>query len=450
MMRDGSLGAVGHSRRAEKPPTLNDVTVADDDDDGGVDATQTTTPASSATQCQMRRPTIVVIVLALVVTVLVTNVLLVLLTADSKGHSVSPEKLQRIEQIVSFINNNTLMGGTFTYQVDSRYPPDTAEERALETIINACETTACEGGGGLAPDSPSNRFRLLQQYAMLTLGVSGLNLPNGSFVSYDSLSDVCAWTGLTMCKEMDLGREIGVQNVVTTIFLDQYSTTGESPYRVVAPAGTLSPELGLLSKLVHFVLPSPTLDTVPQPEIKLNGTLPRTLELWTNLQTFNVSGNRLSGTWWPFRWKLLELLDLSENKFTGTIPDTLYWAENLKVFLAENNRLTGTIPSNFGSLNWHALHLNGNEFTGSIPPDLNSAQLEELYLHNNKLTGTFPANSFANDFAGESLLREVSLYNNNLEGRLDEMCYLVSYGKLQVFEVDLDKTPCQCCSPAPL
>jgi Leucine Rich Repeat len=101
-------------------------------------------------------------------------------------------------------------------------------------------------------------------------------------------------------------------------------------------------------------------------------------------------------------------------------------------------------------LNWHALHLNGNEFTGSIPPDLNSAQLEELYLHNNKLTGTFPANSFANDFAGESLLREVSLYNNNLEGRLDEMCYLVSYGKLQVFEVDLDKTPCQCCSPAPL
>lgn len=111
--------------------------------------------------------------------------------------------------------------------------------------------------------------------------------------------------------------------------------------------------------------------------------------------------------------------------------------------------MTGSIPSTFGSLNWQRLHLDGNEFTGTIPADINSANLEELLLHNNKFTGSFPASSFANDFAGKSKLREVTLYNNNIQDDLNEMCQLSKTGKLEVLEVDLDKVNCQCCGGPP-
>ena len=74
-------------------------------------------------------------------------------------------------------------------------------------------------------------------------------------------------------------------------------------------------------------------------------------------------------------------------------------------------------------------------------------------LHNNNLTGGFPATSFATEWTGRrSKLEKLTLYHNNLEGDINEMCNLVtdpSVGKLETFAVDLDKQPCDCCTGPP-
>jgi hypothetical protein len=204
--------------------------------------------------------------------------------------------------------------------------------------------------------------------------------------------------------------------------------------------GTLPPELSMLSTLWEITLS----------DNLLSGTIPSDYQKLSELDTFSLSFNLFKGTIPEFVWQFEDMvyLDLAYNFFTGTIPNNVPITEpNLRTLFLENNDISGSIPIDFGKLDWQRLHLDGNQLTGTIPSDINAPKIEELMLHNNQLTGTFPASEFATDFAGKtSKLRQVTLYNNDLNGDVDAMCDLMFNGALTTFEVDLGKMTCSCCT----
>jgi hypothetical protein len=204
--------------------------------------------------------------------------------------------------------------------------------------------------------------------------------------------------------------------------------------------GTLPPELSMLSTLWEVTLSDNLIE----------GTIPSEYYKLSKLETLGLAFNLFKGPIPDFVWEFEDMvyMDLAYNFFTGTIPDTVHLTEpNLRVLFLENNDLASTIPNTFGQLDWKRLHLDGNKFTGPVPSDINAPRIEEIMLHNNQLTGAFPAASFATEFAGKhSKLRVVTLNNNEMSGDVNGMCPLISDGRLQRFDVDLDKMICNCCS----
>jgi hypothetical protein len=190
---------------------------------------------------------------------------------------------------------------------------------------------------------------------------------------------------------------------------------------------------------------------------QMRGTLPPEISMMSSLWEITFSDNLLTGTIPTDFAKLSELdtFSLSFNLFKGTIPSTVDQTEpHLRDLFLENNELNGAIPSTFGNLDWSRLHLDGNKFEGPVPQDINAGKMRELMLHNNKLTGEFPASSFANEYTGrKSKLEKVTIYHNNIEGDVNEMCKLKTnpdIGNLQTFIVDPNKVACDCCDPVPV
>ena len=123
--------------------------------------------------------------------------------------------------------------------------------------------------------------------------------------------------------------------------------------------GSIPPEIGTLSKLIHLSLSMNN----------LTGNLPLSLANLTQLETFNISSNLISGSIPKGLGNLknLSTLDLSNNTLTGSIPSTLSLLTGLFHLDLSSNEIAGQIPSTLSLLTGLShLDLSSNEISGSI------------------------------------------------------------------------------------
>jgi hypothetical protein len=135
----------------------------------------------------------------------------------------------------------------------------------------------------------------------------------------------------------------------------------------------------------------------------LTGTLPANLNALTNLTTFTVSVNQL----------------------TGAIP-ALAGISTLSTFAVDSNRLTGPLPQLSSLTNLAAFVASNNQLSGSIPPLAGLTKLANFNVRFNALTGTIPS------LAGLTSLGGFNVSSNRLTGPMPSLAGL---GKLQVFNV---------------
>ena len=204
-------------------------------------------------------------------------------------------------------------------------------------------------------------------------------------------------------------------------------------YRHHGLAGTIPPELGLLTNLVGLNLYANGLTGTIPPELghlasletlylrgnSLTGQIPPELGSLANLEWLELDQNNLVGPIPPELGSLasLETLDLRENSLTGQIPPELGSLANLEWLQLDQNNLVGPIPPELGSLaNLEWLELDQNNLVGPIPPELGKlTNLTFLRLYENRLTGPIPAE--LTELTG---LRYLSVGVNLLTGPIPE------------------------------
>ncbi|CAB9528145.1 Leucine Rich Repeat [Seminavis robusta] len=159
------------------------------------------------------------------------------------------------------------------------------------------------------------------------------------------------------------------------------------PSRNLALKGTISTEIGTLSKLKWFVME----------ECGLTGTLPTELGQIETLEWLVLPGNHLSGTI-PNELALIPnmlLISLYRNLLEGTLPTELGLLTSSTLLLSfRGNLLTGTIPTELGVLTALTLGMNfeSNHFSGTLPTQLsNIRSVYELSFLDNNLTGSIPS-----------------------------------------------------------
>ncbi|EOA33573.1 hypothetical protein CARUB_v10019714mg [Capsella rubella] len=261
--------------------------------------------------------------------------------------------------------------------------------------------------------------------------------------------------------------------------------------------GTISPEIGMLNRLVNLTLAANN----------FSGELPLEMKSLTSLKVLNISNNaNLNGRFPGEILKAmvdLEVLDAYNNNFTGTLPLEIPELKNLKHLSLGGNFFTGEIPESYGDIqSLEYLGLNGaglsgkspaflsrlknlremyvgyfNSYTGGVPPEFggltklqildmasctltgeiptslsNLKHLHTLFLHINNLTGHIPPELSGlislksldlsiNQLTGEipqsfidlGNITLINLFRNNLYGPIPD--FIGELPKLQVFEV---------------
>ncbi|KAK6927347.1 Leucine-rich repeat [Dillenia turbinata] len=135
-----------------------------------------------------------------------------------------------------------------------------------------------------------------------------------------------------------------------------------------------------------------------------------------SLQMLSLAKNRFTGTLpRSFGSNKLENLDLSENYFTGKIPKAFGNFSELMSFSLSHNKLSGYIPEELSSCTKLVnLDLSHNQFIGRIPPSFAQMPvLGELDLSENQLSGTIPKN-----LGKVASLVQVNVSHNHLKGSL--------------------------------
>jgi hypothetical protein len=172
----------------------------------------------------------------------------------------------------------------------------------------------------------------------------------------------------------------------------------------------------------------------------LSGSLPAALADLTQLKTFKLRSNLLSGMLpdlsalvhlqvidlgfngfagalpeWIEQLEVLEELYLNDNQFTGALSDP--FGEGLAMLLVldlSNNLFEGPLPVFSSMPSLKVLNLSGNGFTSTVPPSLGQlSELTELRLGSNGLVYPLP-----DELAGLQKLEKLHLDKNDFKGAL--------------------------------
>lgn len=168
----------------------------------------------------------------------------------------------------------------------------------------------------------------------------------------------------------------------------------------------------------------------------LTGQLPAALNQLPQLETLDLSNNKLGGAIPPEITSLgkLSYLRLAQNQYSGPLPDWLGSLPALKSLKMESNGFSGPLPASLGNLTQlEELALWGNQFSGALPPELgNLAALTHLSLQSNQFSGPLPA-----FLGGLSQMQSLLLDNNDFTGPIP-----VSWGGLsQLNTLNLNGNP---------
>ena len=168
---------------------------------------------------------------------------------------------------------------------------------------------------------------------------------------------------------------------------------------------------------------------------QISGFIPVEIANCSSLYNLTLSHNYLTGTFDMSNFYLLQYLDLSYNNLSGSIPRTINHLTNLETLSLNRNQisgsipmeitdckslkhlslshnyLTGNIPSLIGYLPLNAIDLSHNNISGDIPFALgDSPSLELLDVSFNNLTGNIPNISIS--------IKEINFSYNSLQGKI--------------------------------
>ena len=158
----------------------------------------------------------------------------------------------------------------------------------------------------------------------------------------------------------------------------------------------------------------------------------------------------------------LEYLDVSNNDLHGSLPETLYDLSSLRKIFAYKNQLTGTLSDRVGGKlsSLTHFHLSHNNLTGSIPGAWASSgeiarPLQYFNVYSNALTGIIPSSlrfssvwyfdvgrnnlegPLPDDVGSQFVeLRHLLLDHNSFNGTLPESYINVGNGRLESFHID--------------
>jgi hypothetical protein len=217
----------------------------------------------------------------------------------TKAPTKAPITLTTQSLLTSFINNITLSNLT----IAANGP--TPEDQALNYLI--VNDTTFNFSQLLELNSMMTnmvQFRIRQRYALLTLWFQQAY----TNTTWDDLrgwlvnaNECDNWYGIG-CDSINLGGDVGKQNVVAAVNLFNNNVNG-----------TIPADLGLLTALTYFSVN----------DNALMGTLPASIGQWTALKYFIVSNNAMTGTIPASigNWSQIQSATFYFNQFTGAMPN---------------------------------------------------------------------------------------------------------------------------------
>ena len=194
----------------------------------------------------------------------------------------------------------------------------------------------------------------------------------------------------------------------------------------------------------------PELNKLTLYENQLTGPIP-SLDQVPMLEALQLGNNTLSGHLPSFSdLPALTEVYLYDNNFSGPLPSNFSKHPDLVLFFAHNNNFDGELSSTIFDLKkLEAVILSGNEkLSGSLPPILDSPALTSFIMEGCNLSGKLPQTIKTNltslYLAGNNLkstipnlppsIREVSLANNRLYGKIDDS-FFEHLLDLEVFDI---------------